>query len=74
MMRNENLNYEQILEMIENGTIQEIDIEPTDSEGHICDAIYEYQNQKFYVCLSAYLDKSYDEQVAEQIYEKLSQC
>lgn len=68
------LTQKQLVQLIENGTIKEIDVEPTDSEGRTCDAIYQHKDQKFYVYLSAYMNQSYAEQAAEQIYETLHLC
>ena len=66
------ITYEQILEQVKSGDIFLVDMEPTDTEGYCCDTIYQYNDTKFYVYLSAYAELSYEEQAAKQIFEDIN--
>lgn len=63
----------EIIEMIESGVIKfDIDeFEPTDSQGYSMEGTVEY-NGEHYITLAYMSEKSYIEQVAEQIVEDLS--
>lgn len=66
------LTTDKIIGWMTCGVIECIDMEPTDTEGWTCDAIYQFNGEEYSVYLSRYDERSYEEQAAEQIFDAIT--
>ena len=71
MQNNRRISYEKVLDFIKSGAIKQILIEPTDTEGKNCEAVYQYEGEQYPVYLSFHCEGTFEEQAADQIFDTM---